>query len=281
VLVSLLAIAHRADAFVPGWAWLIYADASPRHGWAWQVQRSQLPSLGAFSGVPSGEFAVAWFGQPDKIAYLGIGGVGLEALRATDLVLAVDPDAPNASIETADIRACLILSEWEPTEPIAWDVKPTTLCDRAVEGVYDGEAGAFRFKLTALGEGLSSPDVQGISIEPAESPAEGFQVIFEGVRLEVQARAEARAARGPRAPIHGEAEAPAAAEPYAATSVRPSSDETALSVASAPPTEAPRTSRGRPVSMSGVYAALAALAVVLLVGRALAGGVFTSRDTER
>lgn len=280
--IALVGTAGRADAFLPEWAWYISTPPSPRQGWAWQVQRSQFPSLGALSGVPSGEFAVAWFAQPDKIAYLGIGGPAYDSHRATALEVAVDPEAPNLGVETAAIRLCLILSEWEPAEPIPWDLKPTTLCDQAAEGTYDADASAFRFELAALGEALSSAAVQGVSIEPAESPAGAFQVVFKDLRIVMAAREQTSDGLEVQPPSRNRAaETGSEAEAYPAAAAPSSPEQASLSVTRAGPEESPPPRTGRPISMAGVYAGLSALAILLLVGRALAQGGLSSKENEQ
>jgi hypothetical protein len=196
-------------------------------------------------------------------------------------VLPVDADASNANAETADIRACVIMTEWVPAEPIAWDERPATLCDGAAKGVYDGEASAFRFPLTSLREALSSPGVKGISIEPAESPADPFQVVFKEVQLVEAARLEARAALHTAPPPRSREQATSEVEPDPSAAARPSADGATLSAGTAGPTPVPASGSGRPISLSGVYAALAALAILILVGRALAQGTRKSKEGER
>lgn len=71
------------------------ASADGRHGWAWQAQHSGTPGLGSASGIPAGDLAVAWLGQPDKLTYLGVGGPGVGPLTGATLELVVDPAAPN------------------------------------------------------------------------------------------------------------------------------------------------------------------------------------------
>ncbi|MGH8973887.1 MAG: hypothetical protein ACRD0C_11875 [Acidimicrobiia bacterium] len=155
------------------------AGASPAQGWAWEVQRGRTPNLGIAGGIPPGDLPVAWLGQPDKLAYLGL-GVGAGSLTHATLELTVDQAAPNLRVETAELRACVIVTSWAPGEPMAWDARPRTACDGAAGGRYDASAGTVRFELAAMADALSGTGAQGLAIEPAKAPSGPFQVVFKG-----------------------------------------------------------------------------------------------------
>lgn len=276
-------------------SWVVVLLSAPlghadvRAGWAWQAQRNTAPPLGPVSGVPSGDLAVAWLGQPDKLTYLGIGGAGSRSLAGATLELAVDQDAPNLGAETAQMRACVIVLSWEPAEPMGWDVKPPTVCDSSAPGRYNASGGAFAFDLGPLANALASAAVHGISIEPAESPSSSFQVVFkggDGIRLTFAAQPSAQTnddlAPAP-IPVAGEdleayapTENPGASVPVGTAPVQtPAPPSSALAVA-----EPPR-SKERPVSLSAVYAMLALLAGLALGGRVIAYVLRSKREDER
>lgn len=259
--------------------WHVHAKAATQ-GWAWQVQRSQIPSLAAVSGIPSGDIAVAWLGQADKLAYLDFGA---EPLRGARLELIVDPDAPNEGLETATIRTCVIVSQWQSAEPMAWDTKPVTACHDGGKGSYDERAQAFRFNLTALAAALSSGGVHGVSIEPAEQQSAPFQVVFRGVGaggVRLQTASTSPTSVSESTPdVRGAARRTAAGRGSEALhTVSMSAPDEEFVSATARPTPGPKPPTGRPFGMGGVYAAVAALAALPLIGRALASGLSRARE---
>jgi hypothetical protein len=280
---AVLGSGARADALgLPSRAWQT-ASASPAvaHGWAWQVQRKGAPALGAVSGIPSGDLAVAWLGQPDKMSYLGIGGAGSASLTGATLELPVDPDAPNLQAEGAQIRACLIVLEWEPAAPMPWDGKPPTVCDTSAPGRYDASSEVFAFDLDPMADALASAAVHGISIEPVESPQSSFQVAFKAESIQLRLPA-------PRSGPTTEAPAPApvaVGEELAAYAPQPPGPQVSPPARTVPPSTAvaaaapPRTSQ-RPVSLSAVYAMLALLAGLALGGRVVANVLRSKREDE-
>lgn len=270
--------------------WVPASHADVRAGWAWQAQRNAAPNLGAVSGIPAGDLAVAWFGQPDKLALLGIGGAGTPSFAGATLVLAMDPDGPNLETEAAQIRACVIVLPWEPAAPMAWDAKPATVCDDSAPGRYDASADAFTFALGPLADALASAAVHGISIEPVDAPDGPFQVVFkggDGVAL--------RLATPPSAQTHPDAvpapdtvEVGSDLEDYAPPQeFRASVPVGSSPVQNAPPPSsalavaAPPRSESRPVSLSAVYGMLALLAGLTLGGRVVAYVLRSRREDEQ
>lgn len=285
--------AHRrrrfAAAAVLSWI-VVLASASAGHaeirtGWAWQAQRNAAPSLGPVSGIPPGDLAVAWLGQPDKLAYLGIGGLGSGSFAGSTLELAVDSDATNLDVEGAQLRACLIVLEWEPAEPMAWDGKPPTVCETSAPGRYETSAEAFAFDLNPMADALASAAVHGISIEPAESPESSFQVVFKagGIRLRVPApQSGPTNGATPPAPepvITGEE-----LEAFAPTEARvPQPSPRPQPTSRAPTAVAAATQRrdeSRPVSLSAVYGMVALFAGLALGGRVVAYVLRSRREDE-
>lgn len=152
------------------------ARAKMPQAWAWQAQRAGFPSLGDVSGVPAKDLAVAWFGARDKLTYLGI---GKRSLKGATLLLKIDEDASNVNVDEAELQGCVILQQWKPAKPMAWDEKPLTDCDRAATASYDESTNAFLLDLTPLAQ-ASSPRTHGVSIEPVEEPKSHFQVVLKG-----------------------------------------------------------------------------------------------------
>ena len=260
------------------------ARAEVLSAWAWQAQRKAAPSLAAVSGIPSGDLAVAWIGQPDKITYLGIKTAQPDTLKGASVQLEVDTAAPNIDVEGAQIRACLVVLEWEYAEPIAWDAKPPTICDTSVAGRYDAPTSSFTFALDSLAAAIASPTVQGISIEPVDAPASSFQVVFKpDIKLMLAPRAPgSESPRLPSDPSIGEPVEPTtpAGDVYAAPPVSSTSPDVT-------PSSALNTSSGarqddeRPVSLTAVYVMLIVLAGLVLGGRVLAQLLSARREDER
>ena len=173
------------------------AGATLAQGWAWQEQRTATPGLGTASGIPAGDLAVAWFGQPDKLTYLAAElQTDAGSLAGAVLELTIDPSAPNLRADAAQLRACAVVGAWGPGAPMAWDARPATVCDAASDGSYDAATAAFHFDLTPLAAALSAPDTRGISIEPAKEPSAPFQVVFKGADAVVCMNPRDRPAEG-------------------------------------------------------------------------------------
>jgi hypothetical protein len=253
--------------------------------WAWQAQRKAAPSLLALSGIPAGDLAVAWVGQPDKITYLGIKTAQANTLRDASLQLDVDTAAPNIDVEGAQLRACLVVLEWEYAEPMGWDARPPTICETSVPGRFDAPSSSFSFSLDPLAAPLASPSVHGISIEPVEAAASSFQVVFKP-DIKLTLAAPTSGAQSPRlpsdpTPIEEPVEPTTDAgnvysSPPAVSNPTPDgASSSALAVAG------PRRADGRPVTLTGVYAMLIVLAGLALGGRVLAQILRTRREDER
>jgi hypothetical protein len=176
-------------------------------GWAWQAQRRGVPDLGAFSGVPAGDIAVAAAGQPDKLAYVELADAAIPALRDGNLRMLLDPSATQLRAPEAFLRACLVVTPWEPGAPMAWDDRPRTKCEAAPQGRYVDSPPAFSFDLSAITEDLRSDTVHGLSIEPGDSNSGPFQVVFIG-HERGGISAESSASPGPTTTDRGEAIVP-------------------------------------------------------------------------
>lgn len=252
------------------------AHAEVRAGWAWQAQRGAAPSLGPASGVPSGDLAVAWFGQPDKLTYVGIGGAGSRSLRGATLELSVDPDASNLDAAGAQIRACVIASSWEPAAPMGWDTKPLTVCDGSPDGVYSAQANSFAFRLDRMADALASAAVHGISIEPVEEPGAPFQVVFKGaaeIRLRLPPPPPTQTAEAPAPapePVAEGGDLEAYAPDAAPVPDGPPPSQSSESAPAALPVAAQPRPASRPVTLSAIYGMVAAFAGLALGGRVLA-----------
>jgi hypothetical protein len=255
-------------------------------GWAWQAQRNAAPSLGPASGIPAGDVAVAWFGQPDKVAYIGIGGAGSRSLRGATLELTVDTGAPNFGVEGAQIRACVIVLAWEPAAPMGWDARPPTVCDGSPTGSYNAAANTFAFRLDALADALASAAVYGISVEPAEAPRSAFQVVFKaGDEIRLRLAAPAPPAYSPSEPARAPAPEPVVEgselEAFAPpVPDRPSTPEPAAPAPAALAVAAPPRPAERPVNLSAVYGMVALFGGLALGGRVLAYMLRSKREDE-
>lgn len=259
------------------------ARADVPAAWAWQAQRRAAPSLAAASGVPSGDLAVAWLGQPDKITYLGIKASEPNTLTGASLQLEVDEAAPNVDIEGAQVHACLVLLEWEYAEPMGWDAKPPTACDIPVPGRFDAPS-TFTFALDPLAAALASPSVRGISIEPAETPASSFQVVFKPDIKLLLASGPSGGSQPAPIPVETAPKAESGPPIAAGQQYSPPTTDSATPPDDATPSSAltvsggQRRDDGRPVSLTGVYVMLIVLAGLALGGRVLAQVLRSRRD---
>ena len=252
-------------------------------GWAWQAQRQGAPDLGSLSGVPAGDVAVAAAGQPDKITYLAVDAGAVRAGRPT-LRLLLDPAAPQVGAESAPLRACLLVTPWQPGAPMAWDTRPLSSCEDAPEGTFSENPPAFTFDVSGLAADLGSDTVHGLSVEPAGDGSGLFQVVFigaerGGITLEGGAVP---------LPAPGAAPAPAATAPppsgFAGLGARGPASSPALGTnagvagpgppaASGPtgsgasPARAQPVASGRRPTTAGITAGLGLLAVLAVVPR--------------